>query len=137
YVSCALAIEAIARASATVAVSLSVTNCLVAELIAHAGRAPHKEQWLRRLAAGEAIGAFALSEPDAGTDAANQKTKAVRTGSGYRITGRKVWVDNADGASLVVLFACTREGLRGQGVTAFLVPMETPGIVRRARADSL
>src|SRR5206468_3404761 len=95
YVSYALAVEAIARASATVAVSLSVTNSLVGELLAHAGRAPHKERWLRRLARGEAIGAFALSEVDAGTDAANQRTKAIRTADGYRITGRKVWVANA------------------------------------------
>src|SRR5437764_15235464 len=72
YVSYALAIEAIARASATVAVALSVTNSLVAELIAHAGTAAHKEVWLPKLASGEAIGAFALSEADAGTDAANQ-----------------------------------------------------------------
>src|SRR5215470_131134 len=81
YISYALAIEAIARASATVAVSLSVTNSLVAELIAHAGRAPQKERWLRQLVRGDAIGAFALSEPDAGTDAANQQTKAVRSGA--------------------------------------------------------
>src|SRR5438132_8766236 len=70
YVSYALAIEAIARASATVAVSLSVTNSLVAELIAHAGRDDQRERWLRKLASGEVIGAVALSEPDAGTDAA-------------------------------------------------------------------
>src|SRR6059058_3132806 len=92
YVSYALAIEAIAKASATVAVSLSVTNSLVAEVIAHAGRDQQRERWLRPLASGAAIGAFALSEPDAGTDAASQKTKAVRAGDGYRITGRKVWV---------------------------------------------
>ena len=137
YLSYALAIEAIARASATVAVSLSVTNSLVAEVIAHAGRAPQKERWLRRLATGEAIGAFALSEPDAGTDAANQQTRAVRTGHGYRITGRKVWVANAEAAAVAIVFACTRPGLRGQGVTAFLVPMDAPGITRTARADSL
>src|SRR5436190_16507463 len=137
YVSYALAIEAIARASATVAVALSVTNSLVAELIAHAGRAPQKERWLRRLASGEAIGAFALSETDAGTDAANQQTKAVRTGGGYRITGRKVWVANANAAAVAVVFAATRPGLRGQGVTAFLIPMNTPGITRTARNDSL
>src|SRR5438445_3062630 len=137
YVSYALAIEAIARAGATVAVVLSVTNSLVAELIAHAGRAPHKERWLRRLARGEAIGAFALSEADAGTDAANQQTKAVRAGAGYRITGRKVWVANADAAAVAIVFAATRPGLRGQGVTAFLVPMDTPGITRTARNDSL
>src|SRR5260221_1534852 len=137
YVSYALAIEAIARVSATVAVALSVTNSLVAELIAHAGRAPQKEQWLRPLAKGDAIGAFALSEPEAGTDAANQKTRAVRSGNGYRITGRKVWVANAEAASVAIVFACTRPGLRGQGVTAFLVPMDAPGITRVARADSL
>ena len=99
YVSYALAIEAIARASATVAVALSVTNSLVAEVIAHAGRDQQRERWLRPLAAGEAIGAFALSEPDAGTDAANQKTTAVRAGAGYRIRGRKVWVANAEEAT--------------------------------------
>jgi len=137
YVSYALAIEAVARASATVAVSLSVTNSLVAEVIAHAGRDAQREKWLRPLARGDAIGAFALSEPDAGTDAANQKTKAVKTGNGYRITGRKVWVANAEEAKIAIVFACTRPGLRGQGVTAFLVPMDTPGIVRTARADSL
>ena len=137
YVSYALAIEAIARASATVAVSLSVSNSLVAEVIAHAGRDQQRERWLRKLASGEAIGAFALSEPDAGTDAANQLTKAVKSGDGYRVTGRKVWVANAEEASVAIVFARTRPGLRGQGVTAFLVAMDTPGIKRTARADSL
>ena len=137
YVSYALAIEAIARASATVAVSLSVTNSLVAEVIAHAGRDQQRELWLRKLARGEALGAFALSEPDAGTDAANQKTKAVRSGDGYRVTGKKVWVANAEDASVVIVFARTRPGQRGQGITAFLVPMDAPGIRRTARADSL
>src|SRR5689334_22096743 len=137
YVSYALAIEAVARASATVAVSLSVSNSLVAELIAHAGRASQKEQWLRRLASGDAIGAFALSEPDAGTDAANQQTKAVKNGDLYRVRGRKVWVANAEAAAIAVVFASTRPHLRGQGVTAFLVPMDAPGITRTARADSL
>src|SRR5438094_43433 len=137
YVSYALAVEAIAKASATVAVSLSVTNSLVAELIAHAGRDGQRERWLRPLASGAAIGAFALSEPDAGTDAANQKTMAVRAGDRYRITGRKVWVANAEEASVAILFARTRPGLRGQGITAFLAPMDTSGIRRTARADSL
>jgi alkylation response protein AidB-like acyl-CoA dehydrogenase len=137
YVSYVLAIETLAQASATVAVSLVVHHSLVAELIAHAGRARHKDQWLRRLATGDAIGAFALSEPDAGTDAANQTTRATKTSSGYHITGRKVWVANADVAGVAIVFACTRPGQRGQGVTAFLVPMNTPGIARTARADSL
>lgn len=137
YLSYVLAIEAVARASATVAVALSVNNSLVAELVAHAGRAPQRDAWLRRLATGEAIGSFALSEPEAGTDAANQQTRATRTNGGYRLRGKKVWVANAEVASIAIVFACTRPGLRDQGVTAFLVPMETPGIERTARADSL
>ena len=137
YVSYVLALEAIARASATVAVSLSVTNSLVAELLAHAGSVSQRERWLRRLATGDAIGAFALSEPDAGTDAANQQAVAARSDDGYRITGRKVWVANAEEAAVVVVFAATRPGQRGHGITAFLVPMDTPGIRRTALADSL
>ncbi len=137
YLRYVLAIEAIARASATVAASIVVHNSLVTELVAHAGSDRQKEQWLRRLTSGDAIGAFALSEPDAGTDAANQKTSAVNADGGYRISGRKIWVANADAASLAIVFASTNPSLRGQGITAFLVPMNTPGIRRTARADSL
>jgi len=137
YVSYALALEAIAKASATVAVSLSVTNSLVAELIVYAGNPRQRDHWLRRLTSGEAIGAFALSEPDAGTDAANQKTTAVTSSDGYRIVGRKVWVANAEAAAVAVVFASTRPERRGQGVTAFLVPMDAPGMTRTARDDSL
>src|SRR6185436_19319736 len=68
---------------------------------------------------------------------ANQKTRATRDGRGYHVSGRKVWVANAEAASVLIVFACTRPGLRGQGVTAFLVPMDTPGITRAARDDSL
>ena len=137
YVSYALAIEAISRASATVGVSLVVHHSLVADILAYAGRARQKDEWLRRLASGDALAAFALSEAEAGTDAANQQTRAERTAHGYRIVGRKVWVANATVASVAVVFASTRPGQRGQGVTAFLVPMDTPGITRTARADSL
>jgi alkylation response protein AidB-like acyl-CoA dehydrogenase len=137
YVSYALALEAIAHASATVAVSLSVTNSLVAELLAHAGTDAQRERWLRRLASGEALGAFALSEPESGTDAANQQTRAEKTPDGYRITGRKVWVANAEEAAIAIVFAATRPGERRHGITAFLVPMDTPGITRTARPDSL
>jgi alkylation response protein AidB-like acyl-CoA dehydrogenase len=137
FLSYVLAIEAIAVASATVAVSLVVQNSLVADLIAHAGRPDQKDEWLRKLASGDAIGAFALSEPDAGTDAANQKTSAVKSGDSYRIAGRKVWVANAEVASVLIVFARTRAGQRGKGITAFIVPTDTPGITRMARADSL
>ena len=137
YVSYAVAIEAVSRASATCGVSLVVHHSLVADILAYAGRTRQKDEWLRALASGDAVGAFALSEPEAGTDAANQVTRAERVAGGYRIVGQKVWVANAAEASVAIVFASTRPGQRGQGVTAFLVPMDTPGITRTARADSL
>jgi butyryl-CoA dehydrogenase len=137
YLSYVLGIEAIAKSSATLAVSLVVQNSLVAELIAHTGNEGQKTQWLRRLAGGDAIGAFALSEPEAGTDAANQQTKAVKASDGYRIAGRKTWVANAEGAAVAIVFAATAPEARAEGITAFLVPMNTRGISRTARADSL
>jgi butyryl-CoA dehydrogenase len=132
-----LALEAVARASATVAVILSVNNSLVAETILRHGTDAHREQWLRRLARGEAVGAFALSEEQAGSDAANQQTTATTDGIGYRLRGTKVWVANAEAADVVIVFAATRPDLRGHGVSAFLVPMDAPGLVRRNRRDSL
>jgi alkylation response protein AidB-like acyl-CoA dehydrogenase len=137
YVSYVLAVEAIARGSATVGAALVVTNSLVAELLARSGTGRQKEEWLRALARGDVVGAFALSEPDAGTDAANQLTSAVRTADGYRIRGHKVWVANASAASVAIVFAVTQPDRREQGVTAFLVPLEGPGVERVPRADSL
>jgi butyryl-CoA dehydrogenase len=143
YVSYAVAVEALAYASATVAASLVVTHSLVAELVARAGSAPQKERWLRALATGEAIGAFALSEPDAGTDAANQKTTATQVPGGYQIRGRKIWVANAEAAQVAIIFAVTSPPSAGarrdraRGISAFLVPMDAPGITRTARAESL
>jgi alkylation response protein AidB-like acyl-CoA dehydrogenase len=96
YVSYALAIEALARASAVVAVIAAVNNSLVAEPIVEFGTAAQKEKWLRRLASGDALGAFALSEENAGSDAGNQQTLARLDDRGYAITGRKVWVANAE-----------------------------------------
>ena len=85
YVSYALAIEAIATASAT----LAVNNSLVAEVVAQFGTTAQRATWLRRLATGQTVGAFALSEPDAGTDAANQHTTATLDGGVYRLNGRR------------------------------------------------
>jgi len=137
YVSLALAVEALACASATLAVIVTVNNCLVAEVVAQFGTDAQKERWLRPLATGEVIGAFALSEPEAGTDAANQKTRASFDGEGYRLDGHKVWVANAAAAGVAVVFASTQADISGRGVSAFLVPMDTPGITKRAGNDSL
>jgi butyryl-CoA dehydrogenase len=137
HVSYALAIEAIARASATMAVILAVTNSLVGETIALAGSRAQKERWLPDLASGKVLGAFALSEADAGTDAANQRTTAVRNSGGYRLDGRKVWVANGEHAGVALVFAATEPGARGRGVSAFLIPLDRQGIRREPGVDSL
>jgi butyryl-CoA dehydrogenase len=137
YVSYALALEAVARASAVLSVIASVNNSLVAEPIAEFGTAEQKQTWLRRLATGDAIGAFALSEEQAGSDAANQQTAARLDDRGYVLNGRKVWVANAEAADLAIVFAATQPGSRGRGVGAFLVPFDAPGLTRTPRPDSL
>ena len=137
YISYALAIEAVAKASPVLAVILAVNNSLIAEPLAQFGTETQKDTWLRRLASGEALGAFALSEEHAGTDAANQQTVAVLDERGYVLTGRKVWVANAEAADLVVVFAATQPGLRGRGVSAFLLPADTPGLTMTSSGDSL
>jgi butyryl-CoA dehydrogenase len=137
YVSYALALEAIASASAVLAVIAAINNSLVAEPLAAFGTEIQKETWLRRLASGEALGAFALSEEHAGSDAANQQTVARLGEHGYVIDGRKVWVANADAAELLVVFAATQPGIRSRGISAFLVPMDAPGITRIGAEDSL
>jgi butyryl-CoA dehydrogenase len=137
YISYALAIEALAHASAVVAVIAGVNTSLVAEPIAAFGTDAQKQAWLRRLATGESIGAFALSEEQAGSDAANQQTTARLDDRGYLINGRKVWVANAEAADVAIVFAATQPGTRGRGIGAFLIPLDTPGIRRVSSDDSL
>jgi alkylation response protein AidB-like acyl-CoA dehydrogenase len=137
YVSYALGIEALAQASAVVAVIAAVNTSLVAEPLAAFGTDIQKQAWLRRLTSGDSVGAFALSEDRAGSDAANQQTTARLDDRGYVLNGRKVWVANAEVADVAIVFAATQPGTRGRGIGAFLVPLDTPGIRRTAKDDSL
>src|SRR3954466_4398564 len=89
HVAYVLAIEAVARASATVAVILAGSNSLAAGVLLRFGSDAQRMQWLHPLATGDAIGVFALSEENAGTDAANQETTATPDGDGWRLSGRK------------------------------------------------
>jgi alkylation response protein AidB-like acyl-CoA dehydrogenase len=136
YVSYALAVEAVAFASATLAVILTVNNSLVVEPLLEFGSTRQQERWLTRLASGEAIGAFALSEEQAGSDAANQMTLARRDGDGYVLKGRKVWVANAEAADVAIVFANVEPAERKRYISAFLVPMDSPGL-RMTPSDSL
>ena len=139
YVSYALALEAVARASAVLSVIAGVNNSLVAEPIAEFGTDLQRQTWLRRLASGAAIGAFALSEEQAGSDAANQQTAARLDDRGhvYVLNGRKVWVANAEAADVAIVFAATQPGSVDRGIAAFLVPLDTPGLTRIPRPESL
>jgi alkylation response protein AidB-like acyl-CoA dehydrogenase len=136
YVSYALAIEALALSSATLAVILTVNNSLVAEPLLEFGTERQHKQWLSRLASGQAIGSFALSEEQAGSDAANQRTVARRDGSGYVLSGRKVWVANAEAADVAIVFAKVEPAEQARTITAFLVPMDSAGL-RKTPSDSL
>ena len=92
-----------------------------------AGTPEQKAQWLPRIASGEVITSFALTEPDIGSDSANVKTRAVRDGNQWKLTGTKRYITNADRASLFTVMARTgEEGARG--VSAFLVPADSPGL---------
>jgi acyl-CoA dehydrogenase len=87
-----------------------------------------RDEWIPRLASGEAVAAFALSEPDAGSDAASLALRAERDGDGFRLTGTKIWISNAPEADVYSVFARTTEGARAHGVTAFAVPRESDGL---------
>jgi len=138
YVSYAVALEEIARASATLAVILVVSNSLVVEPLARFGTDDQKQRWLRSLATGQSIGAFALSEENAGTDAANQQTTVEASpGGGFRLNGRKTWVTCAAVADLVMMFAGEASAAGKRPVSAFLVPADTPGVVRGPRDQSM
>ena len=133
----AAAIEELAAASATLAVILSVHNSLVVEPIQEFGSAEQRARWLAPLADGRAIGAFALAEPQSGSDAAHQETVALAVDGGYRLRGTKVWVTNAEVADVAIVFAATRPGEGGRGISAFLVPRDAQGIERAPAPDSL
>ena len=133
----ALAVEAVGRASATLAVILTVNNSLVASTLLRSGSDAQKERWLRALASGEAIGAFALSEEQAGSDAANQQTVARLDDRGYVLNGRKVWVANAEVADVFIIFAATQPLARGRGISVFVVPAGAPGLKLEKVGESL
>jgi len=126
-----LAMQELACADASVAVAVSVTN-MVAELIAAHGSTALAQQWVPRIVSGELVaGAFALSEPEAGSDAGAMRTTAVKTASGWRISGAKQWITSGDHAGVMVVWAVT-PGVSGttghSNLTAFVVPGNAKGV---------
>jgi alkylation response protein AidB-like acyl-CoA dehydrogenase len=121
-----LVIEELGRGDANVRSILSVHLGLVAGSIARWGTDEQKQQWLPKLASGEALGCFCLTEPDHGSDPAALESTAVREGDTYRINGSKIFITNGDIAGVALVMARTG-GPGARGVSAFLVACDTPG----------
>jgi butyryl-CoA dehydrogenase len=107
---------------------MSVNNSLSCDPILKFGTDEQKRQWLLPMARGDFLGCFALSEPEAGSDAAAQKTVARRVPNGWSITGTKNFITNGPNARLCVLFTMTDPAKGHKGITAFLLPMDTKGV---------
>ncbi|MGE5278437.1 MAG: acyl-CoA dehydrogenase family protein [Acidobacteriota bacterium] len=125
-----IVIEEISRACANLGVILSVNNSLVCDPIERFGNEDQKRRFLTPLARGEKLGCFALTEPNAGSDAANQQTRAIREGDHYRITGQKVFITCGEKADVCLLFAMTDPEKKARGISAFLVDADAPGFDR-------
>ena len=131
-----LAIEAISTVDPSVAVLLDVHNTLVVNALRRWGNAEQQRRWLPRLAV-ETVGAYALSEAGAGSDAFALQTRAEEIPDGFRLNGRKLWISNAREAGLFVVFASLDLGAGYRGITAFVVERGTPGLSVGRKEDKL
>ncbi|OGP63361.1 MAG: acyl-CoA dehydrogenase [Deltaproteobacteria bacterium RBG_13_49_15] len=124
-----LALSEVAYACASTAVVMSVHNSIVCESILKYGSEMQKERFLKPLARGECIGAFALTEPHAGSDPSRQKTSARRVGNDYVLNGTKRFITTGKNAGLVIVTAKTDESARHMGISAFIVTKDIPGLI--------
>jgi alkylation response protein AidB-like acyl-CoA dehydrogenase len=124
----AICVEELARACASTSVIVDVHNSVASEPILLFGTEAQRRAWLPRLASGEVLGAFALTEPGSGSDAAALQTTARRLGDEWVLTGRKVFITNIGEAGMYLVFARTGPEPRAAGISAFLVPAESEGL---------
>lgn len=135
-----LALEEIAAADASAAVLLSVHNSLPTQMLLNFGSEAQKERWLKPMARGELIGAFALSEPDAGSDASALRCQATRDGDGWLLSGTKSWVTSGSFADVIMVMARTDmpDARRGsKGISAFVVTRDLPGFHVGKKEDKM
>lgn len=136
-VSYVLALEEISKVDSSVAVIISVNNSLVAYGIEKYGTEEQKERWLKPMARGDEIGAFLLSEPEAGSDATMQRTTAEDKGDYYLVNGVKNWITSANCASTYLVIAQTDASQGHKGITAFLIEKDTEGISLGPHEDKM
>jgi isovaleryl-CoA dehydrogenase len=135
YLAHVIAMEEISRASGSVGLSYGAHSNLCVNQLRRWGNADQKAKFLPGLVSGEFVGALAMSEPGAGSDVMGMKTSAVRDGDEYVLNGSKMWITNAPGADVMIVYARTGEGSRG--VSAFLVERGTPGFSTPQKLDKL
>ena len=128
-VSYVLALEEISRADASAGVIMSVNNSLVCWGLERFGNDEQKNKYLKPLASGKKLGAFCLSEPEAGSDAVNQRTTAVRDGDIYILNGTKNFITNGANADVLLVMATTDKTKGAKGVSAFIVEKSLPGVI--------
>jgi len=128
YLSYTLCVEEFSRACAVTGVIFEVHNSLHAEAVYNHGTEEQRMRFLPRLARGEALGAYSLTEPNAGSDAAALQTQAARVDGGWRLTGRKVFTTNGGQADEYLLYAVTSPEKRSHGITCFIVPRDAAGL---------
>jgi alkylation response protein AidB-like acyl-CoA dehydrogenase len=127
YVSYGLVVEEIGRGCSSVRTVVSVQTSLVCSAILKWATEEQKQTYLPKLCSGEWLGCFGLTEPDTGSDAAKQRTRAVKTDGGWRINGAKMWISMGDYAKLALIFAQTDPNLGHKGLACFLVDTDQPG----------
>jgi alkylation response protein AidB-like acyl-CoA dehydrogenase len=127
YVSYGLIVEEIGRGDSAIRTVISVQTSLVCSGILRWGTEEQKQKYLPKLCSGEWLGCFGLTEPDTGSDAANQKTRAVRTETGWRINGAKMWISMGNYAKVAMIFAQTDPSLGTKGLACFIVDTDQPG----------
>jgi alkylation response protein AidB-like acyl-CoA dehydrogenase len=136
-VSYVLAMEEISKVDASVGVIMSVNNSLVCYGINQWGTDEQKERFLKPLASGLKLGCFCLSEPEAGSDATQQKTEAVKDGDHYILNGIKNWITNGKNADIYFVQAMTDKDKGHKGISTFLVDKDTPGLETGIKEDKL
>ncbi|MCJ8007895.1 acyl-CoA dehydrogenase [Lederbergia wuyishanensis] len=129
FTSYIIAIHEISKVSATLGVILSVHTSVGTNPIVYFGTEEQKRKYVSKLASGAYLGAFSLTEPNAGSDAANIKTRATRVDDHYRLNGTKAFVSNGGEADLYIVFAVTDPSAGSRGVTSFIVEKDTPGLI--------
>ena len=132
-----LCVEELSKCCASTGVIVSAHTSLCADAINKFGTEEQKEKYLTPLASGEKLGAFALTEPDAGTDASGQKTVAVKDGDEYVLNGTKIFITNAGHADTYVVFAMTDKSQGTKGISAFIVEKGTPGFDFGTKEDKM